>query len=274
MIYIEPYYSDKKINDYLLDMKPKSRILITFAHGLGDTTLFYPVVMKLREMYPHITIDLWVGCDQNTVWISADDIKDESYDFIFGLHYPLSEGTGVMKVDKCCQTEIGIKCPLSATVTPDYLPHYPNPIVAVHFNCTSGPQVNCSYDTAKLIWNEIIDTGLVPLEVHYKHCFHNPVNEQFNFVTSTVRNCQPNIQSLIGIIRNCFAFVGVSSGPVCVAMSCMPSRTLFLENGITLNHFSLNKEVKEISIKNYVHGSVFRFLSDLIIRDNFKEWRV
>lgn len=274
MIYIEPYKTEKKVNDYLMELNAGSRVLIVFNHGLGDTANFYPVVMELRKMYPQIVIDLWVGCEQNTVWNSVDNWQDESYDLIFGISYPFVEGSGINKAENCCIKEMGIPCPIESKIVPDYLPQYPNPIVAVHLHCTSSPQVGASYETSRLIWNEILDAGLVPLEIRFEHYFHNPVNKQFDFITSSTKGCKQSIHSLIGIIRNSFAFIGVESGPVNIARSCIPGRTLFLENGYTQQHFSLNPIIKEISIKNYIKGSVYNFLMRLIEQSGYRDWRI
>ena len=270
-----PLSKDKKVIDYLNDLKEGSRVLLIFPHGLGDITLFYPVVLKLREHYPDIVIDMKFGQGYNKVFGGEHDINEKNYDFIFDIAYWCSEGTGIMKVETCCKGEIGIECDDSIKLLPNYLPSYPNPIVAVHFNSTCNPPIGCSYEVAKLIWDEIIATGLIPLEVNYEHWRHNALNKKFDFVTSSFRGCTPDVQNLVGIIQNSFAFLGVCSGPVCIALSCIPERTLYLENiGVfKLEEYCLNPIAKKIPInpKEYIRGSVSNFLTDLIEKANYKK---
>jgi hypothetical protein len=52
--------------------------------------------------------------------------------------------------------------------------------------------------------------GFVPLETHFEHVFHNPVN-QFDS-SMRLRGCRAEVSSLVGLLQNCGAFVGVVSG--------------------------------------------------------------
>jgi len=262
---------DKKLVSYLDKLQAGAKVLLNFGHGLGDVVLFYPAVQELRKRYPDIIIDLKLSEGLNRVF-GDQHFEDNAYDFIFDIQYWMSEGSGLMKVEKCCKDEIGIPCSDYIKNVPDYLPKYPKPIVAVHFQNSSNPAVGCDYSIAKLIWNEIIAVGLIPIEVHYEHNRHNAVNTKFDFISSDIRDCKPDVQNLIGIIRNSYAFIGVVSGPFHIASSCAADRTLYLEKDYTLENYCRNPLIKKISIRKgeYIRGSVSDFLTELIEKQNYK----
>jgi len=268
-------YKDKKVADYLDELSPGSKILIRFGHGLGDTIMFYPLLEYLRTTFRNIEIDFYVECGQEDIFRSVPDKDSNEYDYIFCLNFPMSEGSTLTKVDKCCIEELGLKT-LPTEKFPR-LPKYPNPIVAIHFHGTALPgSVGCDEDTARQIWDEVIKAGKVPLEVHFQHVFHNPVNEKFSFVDASVRRCLPKIQNLIGIVRESFAFIGVASGPFTIAVATIPHKTMYLEKAHRLETYTRNKLVRKTSILpgGYVPGSICEFLTELDDSLGASEWRV
>ena len=249
-------YKNKKLCDYV---KPGRRYLIRFGHGLGDTIMFLPAFEKLKSDFPDATFHLYLESGQELEWVSHKD--DGHYDEIFHLDFPMSEGErGITKMIKCCRDELGIDPPFADVVS---LSKKQNPFVSVHFQGTALPgSVNCPEEIAAQIWEEIVDAGKVPIECHFEHPFHNPVNRKYEFIHRTVRDVPAKISTLIGMIQHCFAFVGVASGPFVAALSCMPHRTLFLEKKHKVNSYTRNR-IAVVELNDYRPGSVCSWLKTL-----------
>jgi len=249
-------YSQKKLIEYLKDGQ---KVLIRFGHGLGDTILFVPIFEKLKSLYPKVQFDLYVESGQEEIFQSIKDKDAPGYDFVFHLDFPMSEGGKMTKPEKCCVDEIGIE-PITETAE---LPKFSSPLVAVHFQGTALPnQVSCPSETAALIWAEIKDAGYIPIECHFKHCWHNPANEKFAFIDSSARESKANLKSLIGLLQHCTAFIGVASGPFVVALSTMPDRLLYLQKQHLIRHYT-KKEIATIDILKYQSGQVKTWLQKL-----------
>jgi len=255
-------YKHRKLIQYL---QPGQKVLIRFGHGLGDAIMFMPVLEELRRRRPDTQIDLYVECGQEKIWNSVPNKEAEGYDWIFSLDFPMSEGSGLTKREKCARDELGLH-PDALVDIPEFapLPECPSPIVCVHFQGTALPgPVNCPEDTAALIWREIHEAGLIPFECHYRHCFHNPINGRMWFVDSTAREAKASLRSLFGLLQHSRAFIGVASGPFCAAMSIMPDRTMFLEKRHKARDYT--RRVIPIVDLNlpYVAGTVRRWLDGL-----------
>jgi hypothetical protein len=265
MEFIEPLKTEKKLKDYL-DTGNYKKVGIFFWHGLGDCVQFQVVLHTLKQMYPFIKFNMIIpkGLDEEVIFPEADlitcreDIDKLDYDLVSQVNMPVETDPNLTKSELCCREELGIPpvwghCPL---------PKYPNRLVGVHFNITCLPGLaNPSEEVAKDIWDEIKEAGWLPLETHFEHVFHNPVNKKFDFVNSTVRGCTPKVSTLIGLIQNCGAFIGVVSGNFHVAMSCLPiERIAFLQKEIPVDRFTRHK-VKVIDVKNYEKGIVKEWLS-------------
>jgi hypothetical protein len=249
-------FTEKKLVEYLQDGQ---KVLIRFGHGLGDTIMFMPIFYRLQELYPKIHFDLYVECGQEQIWKSIKDKDAEGYDLVFSPVFPMSEGTNYTKAELCCITEIGIE-PFTEL---SRLPYRESPLVAVHFNGTALPEsVGCPEETAREIWQEIKDAGLIPIECHFKHIWHNPVNEKYSFVDNSVREYKADLDNLIGLLNHCRAFIGVASGPFVVAMSIMPNSTLLLEKHHKLENYT-HLPIKRVDIINYQKGGIKCFLNEL-----------
>jgi len=232
-------YANKKLVEYLED---GMKVLILFGHGLGDTMMFMPVFEALRRAYPGVDFGLYVENGQERLFDSSP-WNEADYDLTFVLHYPMAESTDMTKSEYCCVQEIGIDPSLIAREFAT-LPRLESPLVAVHFNGTALPDsVNCPESHARRIWEDILDAGLVPFEVHYEHLFHNPVNKRFPFADRSVRGCSPTVPNLVGLIQSCRGFVGVASGPLTIALSVFPERVLYLQKLHRLKTYSRNSQV-------------------------------
>lgn len=249
-------FKKKKLVEYL---KSGQNVLIRFGHGLGDTIMFMPIFYKLKELYPDINFDLYVESGQEEIFESIKDKDAPGYDLVFSLNFPMSEGSGITKQEKCCRDEIGIKPVVSVAK----LPQKSSPFVAVHFHGTALPNsVGCPENIAKSIWNEIADFGKIPIECHFQHTFHNPINKKFEFIDNNVRQYRANLHNLIGLIQHSFAFIGVASGPFVVSMSCMPDRTLYLEKNHPVETYTKD-DIQKIRIDTYQQGDIKKWLNML-----------
>lgn len=246
-------FKKKKLVEYL---KPDTKALIRFGHGLGDTLMFLPVFYKLREQY---NIDLYVEAGQEELFGTTMNKEGKGYDFVFSLDYPMSEGSDLTKTEKCCRDEIGIEPPKEEIAK---LNNQDSPFIAVHFQGTALPgSVGCPEDTAKQIWQEIKDFGKIPIECHFEHLFHNPANQKFGFVNRDVRDCKADLKNLIGLIQHSWAFVGVASGPLIVALSIL-DRVFYLEKNHKLKHYT-KQDIPQVNVDNYKKGIISNWLKNL-----------
>ena len=256
-------FKDKKLVEYLKDGQ---KVLILYHCGWGDLISFMVPYNKLKELYPKVQFTLYLENDQDKIFPSVNKIEEEKYDLVFSPNFPMGEGSGLTKAENCCVKEFGIP-PVSGVID---LPKRKSPIVLVHFQGTALPnQINCSSEIAEKIWNEILETGLVPLETHWIHGFANPFNKKYNFINRDVRDCKANLGNLIGLVQHSFAFVGVLSGPAITALSVLPNHSFILEKDYKLTDyvkedFVNRNRIKHINIANYQEGMTHRWLEGLI----------
>ncbi len=249
-------FAEKKLAEYL---HPQQRVLIRFGHGLGDTIMFFPALDELRRQFPDTHIALYVESGQEELWGQERDKDADGYDLVFSLDFPMSEGTDVTKVGKCCIEELGI-APVAGLAA---LPDCDSPLVAVHFQGTALPgSVGCPDAIAAQVWAEVLSAGKMPLEAHFEHVFHNPANTKPACVTASMRQCQPRVSSLIGLLQRCYAFIGVASGPFVVAASVMPDRCFYLENEHPLETYT-DLDIPRADVNDYEEGSVLAWLTSL-----------
>jgi hypothetical protein len=232
-------FSTKKASAYLDELPQGSKVLIAFWHGLGDTLMFIPLFDLLKSKYPQhqFTLSLGLGFGQNCLYAGsidipkADFLKEHDIAFVFG--FPMSEGRlGITKAEYCCIKELGIDPKDALSLSPSFkgIMNQNNPFVAVHFQGTCLPgSTNPDEALSKRIWDDIVDAGYIPIDVHFKHLFHNPANRDYSWLTRTCRDIQPHIQTLFQVISNCRAFVGVASGPLVVSLALFPERTIYLQ---------------------------------------------
>ena len=268
-IVIEPLRQEKKLNEVIKEMDAK-RVLLFFWHGLGDLVMFVKPYEKLRELNPDVHFDLGIvkGIGQEELFKDAigfttdADLDKLDYDLVAKIHFPMSEGQEELtKGEWCCVHELGIEPTCGHSIN-DAVGC--NRLVGVHFNITCLPGA-CNPDeaTAKKIWNEILEVGMIPIETHFEHVFHNPVNTKFDFVDCTVRRVKPQVSTLVGLLSSCSAFIGVVSGNFHVAMSVLPAdKVALLEKDFTAPMFT-KSSIKRIDIKNYKEGSVKEWLSTI-----------
>jgi len=263
---VETGKQKKKLSVYL-DEGIYKTVLIIFWHGIGDCVMFQVIFDKLKELYPtiHFDIGLAKGLDEQVIIPDAilldnlDHLEEMGYDLVALIHFPV-EVPGLTKSELCCRDELGIE-PIwghKKLLIPK------SPLVGVCFHLTSLPGLaNPDRETAQKIWNEIKETGFIPIETTIEHCYHNPENQKHNFIDCTARKTKPSIKNLMGLIGNCFAFVGVVSGNFHCTMSLLPQHKIcFLEKSIPLERFTKHN-IKKVDINNYLEGQIKEWLESI-----------
>lgn len=245
----EPLKDGIKLTERIAAGKPK-RVLLIFWHGVGDLVMFLPAFDAVRQAFPEI--DFRLGVPMGLTYrdlvpealeltgdeVNVDDVtKHLPFDLVAKITFPMNEGQEEFtKTEFCCLHELGI-APVAGH---GRVAAHATPLVAVHFQITCLPD-SCNPDapTAERVWNDVLEAGYVPLECHFQHIFHNPVNAKFPFIDATVRRCRPELRSLEGLIAHARAFVGVVSGPFHVALSVLgPKRVFLLEKDFKRAHFT------------------------------------
>lgn len=232
--------------------------------------MFMEPYRALRARFPEVHFDLGIvkgigqeDLDPAFIGFTTDrDLDKLDYDIVAKIHFPMSEGQEqYTKGEFCAIHELGIE-PVSGHSIGACAA--PNRLVSVHFNITCLPaSCNPDEETARKIWDEILEAGFIPIESHFEHTFHNPVNKKFDFVDATVRRCKARITTLSGLLKNSGAFIGVVSGNFHTALCVLPStKILLLEKDFTAPMFT-KLPVGRCSIKPYVEGSISKWLTTL-----------
>lgn len=268
----EPSKDKVLLVDRIRELAPR-RVLLIFWHGVGDLVMFLSVYEAIKRAYPEIQFDLGVplGLTYRDLFpeameLTGDEVNNDEitsklpFDLVAKITFPMNEGQlEYTKGEWCCLHEIGI-----LPVTGHELPRFhKSRLVAVHFQITCLPD-SCNPDaaTAERVWNDILEAGWVPLEVHFQHIFHNPVNAKFPFIDASVRRARPILRNLTGVIENAGAFIGVVSGPFHVAMGLLPQdRVMLLEKDFKRECFT-KLPIQTADLRDY-KGEVKEFLGRL-----------
>jgi hypothetical protein len=222
------------------------RVLIVFVHGVGDVVMFIEVFEAVRAFYPGIHFDLGLAkeLDQHKIYPTAvlleadwkSQVSNMNYDLVFQCRFPMEDLRRPLetKAELCCEKEIGIP-PVAK-----YPRLIPKKVVAVHFHSTSVPDLaNAPETAARRIWEEIAIAGFIPVETHFEHMFHDPINRRFDFVDCHVRNWPARLDTLMALLGSSEVFIGVASGNFHLALSILgPSRVMFLEKSLKVTQFT------------------------------------
>jgi hypothetical protein len=272
VVICEPLRDGVFVNERLVELNP-GRVLLIFWHGVGDLVMFLPTVDKLKDLYPCVEFKVgvpkglsYLDLCPDAIELSGDEVNDDSitaklgFDLVVKITFPMSEGqTAYTKGEWCCIHEIGIPPIWQHGI----LKKYRSRLCTVHFQITCLPD-SCNPDeiVAERIWNDVLSAAWIPLEVHFEHIFHNPVNKKFRFVDAHVRRCKPELRSLVSLIQSAGAFVGVVSGPFHIAMATLPPhRVLLLEKDFKREHFT-KANIRTANVREY-QGEVLDFLKNL-----------
>jgi hypothetical protein len=250
-----------KLSHYIKELKPK-RVLLVFWHGLGDLVMFLNPFEALTKQFPDVIFDLAVqqglGFEEVTAELTDTNVKlidgsffkelpESMYDIIADIDFPMSEGQiELTKGEYCCVNELGID-PVNGHKK---LTHGKNRLIGIHYQITCLPDAaNPDEETAKIIWNEVLEAGFIPIEMHFQHVFHNPINKMFPFVDCTVRRVKPQVSTLIGLIQQCAGVICVVSGNLHISLSVLPDEKIFfLQKHFKLESFTKRTNISRASI--------------------------
>ena len=218
-----------------LESVAPQRILIVFWHGIGDLLMFYPLYDQLKKTFPQHKFDLGLlpGVDHGAIIPEGKEIPEKDFlkdhDFAFVLSFHMVEGSNHMtKAEFCIQQELGDMGAFDLVLPK--LAKQPNRLVGVHFQGTCLPgSTNPDEAVAKRIWDDLIEWGYVPIDLHFEHVFHNPVNKPFLWAERGCRGLKPSLGTLLMLIQRCHAVVAVASGPFVLSMCNNPERTIYLQ---------------------------------------------
>ena len=265
-------YKDHKVNnrmvcDVIKEFTEPKKILIVFWHGLGDLLMFAPLYNLMCQMFPVHQFDLSVlpGVGQCDIVKGALELPEENFvkdhDTAFVMSFPMVEGAATMtKMEYCCIAELGI-APVYTGLPTVNTPY--NRLVGVHFQGTCLPgSTNPDDKLAKTMWDDLVEAGYVPIDLHFEHIFHNPVNKKFDWATRNCRDLQPDIDTLRMLIGRCVAFIGVASGPFVLAASMKKNRTIYLQKNHTIDCY-IKDFTNVIDINNYSKDTMLKMLSDM-----------
>jgi hypothetical protein len=253
---VDSEQGDGPLTDYL--HAHMRRVLIVFRHGVGDLVMFLSPLETMQRLHPRIHFDLALaeGLDQQTIYPRAivldgnwrQRVAAMDYDIVFICHFPMEDSSrpSTTKAELCCEKELGIE------PTNGHVRLTPKKLVGVHFQATSVPGLaNANRQTARRIWHDIIDAGYVPVETHFEHLFHNPLNARFDFADNNVRIWTPRLSTLMALLGACEVFIGVVSGNFHLALSILGSRrVLLLENEFKASQFTKDK-IATANLRNY-----------------------
>ncbi len=259
----------KKVTEIINEKSPKS-VLIVFWHGLGDLIMFLPYYEHMVEYCKndniHFDLALLPGLGQRDICPSALEMSEEDFntnhEIAFVINFPMAEGKeGITKGEYCCTEELGIP-PFYKSL--DLLGRK-NLLVAVHMQGTCLPgSTNPESEVNKEIWNDIIEYGMVPIDVHFQHVFHNPVNELHSWVSRNCRDLKPKINTLISLIQTAEAFIGVASGPLMLSLSIKPQKTIYLQKNHNLRSYINFNSVPIVDVNSYNKTDLHRALDKVV----------
>jgi hypothetical protein len=128
---------------------------------------------------------------------------------------------------------------------------YSSPLVGLHFNSTSCPRMNVPYEFAHKLWNQIIESDLIPIDLHMRHKNDNSRNVVYDFAQCRkIDNISATTPKLIGMLSACCGFAGVSSGNLFCALSIFPpEKILYITSDFPAKR-STRLPVHEINWKN------------------------
>ena len=106
--------------------------------------------------------------------------------------------------------------------------------------------------------------GFIPIEMHFQHVFHNPVNKKFPFIDCSVRRVKPRVSTLLGLLQSCAGAICVVSGNFHAALSVLPpEKIFFLEKHFKLGSFTKLNIAKASIMPGKYNGEVKDWLDQL-----------
>lgn len=307
--------TNKKLISYLEELKT-GKVLFIFDHGLGDYIMFVNIFDYLIKEYPNI--DFYLGYNEkfdygfihnktyklkpkinlnfNELYFAKKvedkyDIKEleKEFDIVVDLIFPETPRS-MTKMDVCFQNEIGFKnkvCPDAGTYK-IYNGNVTNVtdsnVVGLHCVTNTGVKLkSLSPDDCKLLFTLVSKMGFKPILFHTKFKASNPEYLAYNFdwvPKYSLIDCN-NVPDMMTEIAKCKYFIGVLSGPLCLAQNILGDKRCIsiLKQKYPINTYLHNSKIATIrsiseatikasiySLDNLKHGD------EIIIKEpNYEE---
>ena len=242
------------------------KVALVFVHGLGDTLMFRSYLDQLIAELTGVSIDCYVlaGFESLSLyyrsWPGWEQMPT-GYDKVFEIAFFMAENSGLTKGELCGRDELGLDswmCDLKPVVPEKSC------LAAVHFSATALPQqCNPSEPVARRIWEILSERGLIPIEVHSEHYFHNPVNMKYGFVNATLRGSAPSLDKLRSVISQSMVFVGVASGPMIMALAIDHRRVIYLKRSFDISSYT-HLPVHQLGVDPFEEHRFVGYLDEIL----------
>lgn len=240
-------YPIEKISDLV---KPGQKVLIEYECGLGDVIMFLPYYEEMKRLFPDVEFSLKT---KNQDCFFDYNRNMEYYDWVFRCDSFFNEETpGLQKYTKpeCnCVLQLGIPYNKELEYTVK-LPHESSPFVGMSFCNSCFPErINCTYETAKMLWERVRTNGMVPIELFtptYRQAWERPENKKFDFVDCTMRGMGPDLKRMLSLMATCRGHASVATGNFHYAMTLNPEKVLYIENKFSYKFFT-NKNILSVN---------------------------
>lgn len=260
--------------------------LFVFEHGLGDLINYLPVH---REFCKQTGKNVKIAAnakrqfhliDKNIVSLTGlEGSYRHAFDYVYRIQYPDSlNATPPIEVHNesakpylCGMYELGMR---DFVWTPyrmknQWLDANSNRIGVHLFGHTGMHRKFCPESIAQMIWNEIIETGHEPFEVHMIPQFADEYSNKDRGDDDTLpmidesnslRFEEPDLARMIEETGKCKYFIGIDSGPIYLASAMLGCSSLIgLTNLKRHDHF-LPKHISTVNVGAYREGSIKRII--------------
>ncbi len=233
-----------------------TNVLIKFNHGLGDAVQLTCVLKHLAKYRPDWNVDVaslvgkhsaHTGICRRVLIQDRDRIDESQYQQVFDLgwheNYSVTDDSPCTKVCNCLREVFGIKpdpdllrydihvSPDSMRIAGEYLHRICNgrkigeryPAVVIHYQGnTSAGKKNLAHEDVKLLCQELIRAGYMPVILDWDHRSPLPDQQTIFCPDADTRDLWHNTgtgdaERLAALISQCALMVGVDSGPLHVA---------------------------------------------------------
>ena len=262
-------------------------VCLEFNHGLFDTIMFYPVFLKLRELFEHVEkFELGIRPEFLRVFnestVSCYDWLEKDYDLVFRIEYRADPDGKIARNELCCTNELGIEYGDFPSLGFEDMT---SPFIAVDFNSSFNTDtMSCSRETAKKINDMILERGYLPLNVHYFDSEAEYV-PSYSFVSNDAsRFIAGHPERLVSTLERCYAYVGVFGESYAMAKKLFGDNCVLVRNdgsklSALLDNDSAGHEVDLHIDSGFAHLSSFLdsisnenvFVSDLGIKASDSE---
>jgi ADP-heptose:LPS heptosyltransferase len=307
--------SNKKLVHYLDSLKPK-KVLFIFDHGLGDYIMYVNIFDYLIKQYPDTEFTLGYNekfdygfIHKNTYKLTpkinlnfnelyfAKTVQDkydipkleEEFDIVVDLIFPETPRS-MTKMDVCFQYEIGFKnveCPNAGSYKiykNDVAQLQDSNIVGLHCVTNTGVKMkSLSPEECRSLYTIVHNMGFTPVIFHTKFKASSPEYLAYNFdwVPKRALIDRDNVPDMMTEIAKCKYFIGVLSGPLCLAQNILGDTRCIsiLKQKYPINTYLHNSKIATIrsvsdstikaaiySLNNLKHGD------DIVVKlPNFEE---